>query len=145
MQLCYQLASNMTLHMKFLKVFDKHQNKNCCSYIYEHEQMKMNSLSYMIKYLPCFLVNFQAVIHKNLLLAKCSNPTTIYIIKRFHLHYRELPFLQMILSIVTTTLLLKVFKRIVNFYSYHLTNVYWPIFQINSRIKSLSKYICFVL
>ena len=31
-----------------------------CSYIYEHEQMKMNAPSYMIKYLSCLLVNFLA-------------------------------------------------------------------------------------
>ena len=33
--------------------------------------MKMNALSYMIKCLLCRLVNFQAAVYKNLLLAKC--------------------------------------------------------------------------
>ena len=73
--------------------------------------MKMNALSYMIKYLPCLLVNFQAPIYKNLLLAKCSKPTNRYIIKRFHLHYRELALLQRILLIITTTLLLKALEE----------------------------------
>ena len=61
--------------------------------------MKMHALSYMIKYLPCLVVNFQAAIHKNLFLARCKafehvEPTTNYIIKIFHLHYRELALLQ---------------------------------------------------
>ena len=59
----------------------------------------MNALSCMIKYLPCLLVNFQAAIYKNLVLARCREhfehvePNTIYIIKRFHLHYRGLALL----------------------------------------------------
>ena len=61
--------------------------------------MKMKALSHIIKYLPCFLVNFQAAIYKKLLWTKCSKPTTIYIIKRFHLHYRVLALLQRILLI----------------------------------------------
>ena len=48
------------------------QNKNCCSYIYEHEWMKIEALRCMIKYLPCFLANFQAAINASLLLAKCT-------------------------------------------------------------------------
>ena len=71
----------------------------------------MNALSYMIKYLPCLLVNFQAAIHKNLLLTKCFKPTTRYIIKRFHLHYRELAIVQRILLIIATTLLLKALEE----------------------------------
>ena len=68
--------------------------------------MKMLALSYMIKYLPYLVVNFQAAIHKNLLLARCrafehAEPTTIYIIKKFHLHYRELALLQSSLLTVT--------------------------------------------
>ena len=68
--------------------------------------MKINPASYMIKYLPCLIVKFQATIHKNLLLAGCRtfenvNPTTIYMIKRFHLHYRELALLQSSLLTVT--------------------------------------------
>ena len=54
------------------KISERVQNNNCCNYIYEHEWMKMEGLSYMIKYLPCFLVNFQAAIYGSLLLAKCS-------------------------------------------------------------------------
>ena len=47
--------------------------------------MKMHALSYIIKYLPCLIVNFQAAIHKNLPLARCKafehgEPTNIYII-----------------------------------------------------------------
>ena len=33
--------------------------------------MKVNDLSYMIKYLPCLLVNLQTAIYGNLLFAKC--------------------------------------------------------------------------
>ena len=73
--------------------------------------MKMNAPSYMIKYLPCLLVNFQAAIYKNLLLAKCCKPTTRYIIKRFLLQCRELALPQRILLIVTTTLLLKALEE----------------------------------
>ena len=47
------------------------QNNNCCSCIYEHEWMKMEALNCIIKYLRCFLVNFQAAIYASLLLAKC--------------------------------------------------------------------------
>ena len=38
------------------------QNKNCCSYIYKYEYMKMKALRFMIKYLSCLPVNFQAKI-----------------------------------------------------------------------------------
>ena len=34
----------------------------------------MNAFSYMIKYLSCLLVSFQAAMYKNLLFAKCSKP-----------------------------------------------------------------------
>ena len=34
------------------------KNKNCCSYLHKHEWMKMEAFSCMIKYLPCFLVDF---------------------------------------------------------------------------------------
>ena len=54
------------------EISERVQNNNHCSYIYKHEWMKMEALSYMIKYLPCFLVNFQAAIYASLLLAKCS-------------------------------------------------------------------------
>ena len=54
------------------EISEKVQNNNCCSYIYEYEWMKMEALSCMIKYLPCFLVNFQAAIYASLLLKKCS-------------------------------------------------------------------------
>ena len=67
----------------FWKCWISIQNKNCCSYIYEHELMKMEALSCMIKYLPSFSVNFQVTINASLLLAKCTYPTTIYKIKRF--------------------------------------------------------------
>ena len=42
--------------------------------MYEQESMKMNALSYMIKYFPCVLVNFRAAITiwKNILLTKCT-------------------------------------------------------------------------
>ena len=51
--------------------------------------MKMNALSYMIKYLLYILVNFQTVVYKktyvwqNVDHLKNVEPTTIYIIKRF--------------------------------------------------------------
>ena len=66
--------------------------------------------SYLIKYLPRRLVNFQAAIYKDLLLAKFSNSTTIYIINKFHLPYKELALLQRILLIVAAALLLKVLE-----------------------------------
>ena len=44
---------------------------NYCCYIYEHKWMKMEALTCLIKYLPCFVVNFQAATYANLLLA-CS-------------------------------------------------------------------------
>ena len=75
--------------------------------------MKMNALSYMIKYLPSLLVNFQAAIYKILLLARCRaffehvEPTTIYIIKNISTHYRKLAPLHRIFLILTSTLLLK--------------------------------------
>ena len=37
--------------------------------------------------------------------------TTIYIIKRFHLHYRELTLIQRILLTITTTIWLKALKE----------------------------------
>ena len=48
------------------------QNDNYCCYIYEHKWMKMEALTCLIKYLPCFVVNFQPATYANLLLAKCS-------------------------------------------------------------------------
>ena len=56
--------------------------------------MKMNALSFMIIYLPCFLVNFKAAICKILFWQNVGHfehvePTTIYTIKRFHLHTTE--------------------------------------------------------
>ena len=38
------------------------QKKNCFSYTYTYEYMKMKALRFMIKYLPCLPVNFQAKI-----------------------------------------------------------------------------------
>ena len=90
------------------------QNKNCCSYIYEHEQMKTNALSDVIKHLLCLLVNFETAIYiemyfwKNVEHFEHVEPSHIDINKRFHLHQRELALLQIILSIVSTTLFLKV-------------------------------------
>ena len=54
------------------EISERVQNNNCCSYIYEHEWMKMEALSCMIKYLPCFLVNSQTAMYASLLLTKCS-------------------------------------------------------------------------
>ena len=53
--------------------------------------MKMNALSYMIKYLPFLVVTFQAAIHKYLLWQNVAHfervePATIYMSKKFHLH-----------------------------------------------------------
>ena len=48
--------------------------------------IKMNTLSYMIKYLSCLLVNFHAAIYRKLLLAKFKLPCAC----RFHPHlYNE--------------------------------------------------------
>ena len=90
-------------------------------------------LSYMIKYLPFLTVNFQAAIHKNQLVARCRafehvESTIIYMIKIFHLDYRELALPYS--SFLTVT---------------KLTKICWPIFKIDSGEKNLSKYICFVL
>ena len=35
------------------------QDNNCCSYIYTYEKMKMNAVSYMIKYVPCLQLTFK--------------------------------------------------------------------------------------
>ena len=89
-------------------------------------------LSYMIKYLPCLIVKFQAA-NKNLLLERCRafnhvQPTTICMVQIFHLHHRELALPRS--SFLTVT---------------KLTNIHQPIFKIDSREKNLSKYICSVL
>ena len=86
-------------------------------------------LSYTIKYLPYLIVKFQVAIDKKLLLARCRafkhvESTTIYMIKIFHLHYRESALLQSSFFIVTK-----------------LTNICQPISSIDSREKNLSKYI----
>ena len=86
--------------------------------------MKMNPLSYIIKYLLSLLINFQAALYnKNLLLEKPSQSNTNYIIEKFHLHYRELALLQRILLVVTTTLLLKSLEELSAFTVTSLTNV----------------------
>ena len=60
--------------------------------------MKMNALTYMIKYLPCLLVNVQAAIHKKTYFSEDAEhfghgePTTIYIVNILNLHYRSLLF-----------------------------------------------------
>ena len=90
------------------------QNKNCCSYIYEHEQMKTNALSDVIKHLLCLLVNFETAIYiemyfwKNVEHFEHVESSHIDINNRFHSHQRELALLQIILLIVSTTLFLKV-------------------------------------
>ena len=93
----------MILDMKCMKVLDKHTKKIVAATFIN---VKMHALSYMIKYLPCLTVNIQAAIHKNLLLARCKafehvELTTIYVIKIFHLHYRELALLHSSLLTVT--------------------------------------------
>ena len=73
--------------------------------------MKMNALSYIIKYLMCLLTNFQAEILKNVEHLEHVDLTTIYIIKRFHFHFRELAPLQGIFLTLTTALLLKALEE----------------------------------
>ena len=80
--------------------------------------MKMNALSCMIIYLPCFVVIFKATIYKILFWQNVGHfehvePTTIYTTKRFHLHTTEsLLFYKEFSSLyVTTTLLLKAIEE----------------------------------
>ena len=52
--------------------------------------MKMNTLSYIVRYLQRRLVEFKVAIYKKTHLAKCEDfehvePTIINMIKRFHL------------------------------------------------------------
>ena len=93
--------------------------------------MKMNAVSYMIKYLPCLLVNVQVAIYRNLLWQNVvyfehADPTTIYIIKIFHLHLRQL------LSSPENPLncnnhtVVKSIKRIMNVYSYQVNQCLLP-------------------
>ena len=102
--------SYFTINLGWINI----QKKNYCSYIYEHEQMKTNALSDVIKHLLCLLVNFETAIYiemyfwKNVEHFEHVEPSHIDINKRFHLHQRELALLQIILSIVSTTLFLKV-------------------------------------
>ena len=102
--------------------------------------MKKNALSYMIKYLPCLLVNFQATIYKNLLLAKCSKLTTRYIIK-----------VRTACSSPENTLdhnnhtFVKSFRRIINFYSHQVNQCLLA--NILNRLQSgkCFNYICSAL
>ena len=71
--------------------------------------MKMNALSYIIRYLQCLLINFQAAIYKKPHLQNVEHfehvePTIINIIKIFHLYYRAFALLQRILFIITKSL-----------------------------------------
>ena len=70
-----QQSSKITLDMKCMKGFDKHTK-------YFTNLFLQICCSYMIKYLPCLIDNFQAAIHKKLLLVRCRafenvEPTTI--------------------------------------------------------------------
>ena len=70
-KLACQFACNLILYVKLpFKGWISIQNKNCCSYLGEHEWMKMEALSCMIKYFPCFLVDFEAAIYTSFYLEK---------------------------------------------------------------------------
>ena len=105
----WQFCRIMTLHMKFLKWFHKHLQITIVATTFTN--INMNRWKWVL--LPCLLVNVQAAIYRNLLLARCRafehvELTTMYLTNlQFHLHFRELPLLQKILLIKTMALLLK--------------------------------------
>ena len=83
--------------------------------------MKMNALSYMIKYLPYLLGNFPTVIYKepvwqNVDHFKNVETTTIYIIKRFTSTY--------LLSCKNHTIF-KSLRIIMNIYSYQINQCFF--------------------
>ena len=138
MKLACQLARKTILHMKFLKGFDEYTKWKLLQ-LHENEEMKVNALSYliklktnapsyMIKYLLCLLVNFQAAIHKNLLLQRC---------RAFWAYTSHSNLYNQSLSLALhwagsspenppncyNCTILKSFSRIVNFHSYEVTNI----------------------
>ena len=58
--------------------------------------MKLNTLSYMIKYLQCILATCQTAIYKkpHVVQFEHAESTIINIIKRFHLYYKVLAFIR---------------------------------------------------
>ena len=131
----------MILHMKFMKGFHKHPKITIAATTF----INMNRWKWIL--LPCLLVNIQAAIYINILLARCrafehAEPTTIYITNlRFHLHFRQLALLQRILLIVTTGLLLKTLEEFWSFTVTTLTNICWPIL-LHSNLYSATN-LCF--
>ena len=124
------------------------QNENYCSCIYEYEYMKMNALSCMNIYLPCFLVNFTATIYKILFGQNVEHlehvgPTIIYIIKRFHLDTTG------VCSSTRNPLncnkhaVVKSFKIVVNFYRYQVNQCLLAnILNRQQSKKSFEMYLC---
>lgn len=90
-------------------------------YIYEREEVEINTLSFIIKYLTYRLVHFKAEIYRNMIFAKFSKPT-VHVIKSFQLHYRKCSHLQRIRLIVTAALLLKVLEELQTFTVTKLTS-----------------------
>ena len=114
MELACQLASNMILHIKFLK---RYKTIIVAAIFMNMNGWKwMEAFSCMIKYLPCSLVNFQtAIIYKlTVLLAKCPYLNSIYIIKRFFICVCSSP--DKLLNHQNHTAV-KSFRRIMHFYS----------------------------
>ena len=111
--------------------------------------IKMNTLSYRIKYLSCLLVNFHAAIYRNLLLAKFKLPWACR--SHPHLYNEKVPFaLQRACCSAENPFshnshtVIKSFIWIINFYSYQVHQCSLANILIDSRVKSLSN-ICGVL
>ena len=124
------------------------QNENCCSCIYEYEYMKMNALSCMNIYLPCFLVNFKATIYKILFGQNVEHlehvePTIIYIIKRFHLDASGACSSTRNPLNCNKHAVVKSFKRVVNFYRYQVNQCLLAnILNRQQSKKSFEMYLC---
>ena len=89
--------------------------------------MKLNAISYMIKYLPSLLVNFQAAIYKILLLARCRaffehvEPTTIYSFRNISIALQKACSSPVNLLNSNNHTAVKSFRKIVSFYSYEIS------------------------
>ena len=127
--LACQLASNMIFHMTFLKGLDKYAEKKIVSVTLIHMNIwKWRLLDSWSNIYHVFQLTFKLKYREHYLWQNVEHlehvdPTTIYIIKVFHLHFRELALLQRILLIWTTTLLLKALEESWNFIVTKLTTV----------------------
>ena len=92
------------------KIKEKNEktNEEWTACIYEHEWIKMESLCCMIKYLPCFLATQLSNCNKcKLTFGKMHLAHHhLYYKKIYHLQYSKFSLLQIILLIITITLLL---------------------------------------